>query len=299
MNLGYACINMTLAAQTSKITTNRGMMKKTFLDKGIDYAGSLALLNVKDLQKILEWNVKNKISFFRVSSDVFPWASHYDLYSLPQFEEIKSTLSYIAKYVKRHNIRLTFHPGPYNVLTSPKESVVKNTINDLKNHAEVCDMLDLSFSTFNKINIHCNGVYGDKKSAMDRFCLNFETLPESVKTRLTVENDDKPSMYSVKDLIYIHEKTGIPIVFDFHHHKFCDGGLSEKDALDLAVSTWPKSIKPVVHYSESKSVHESNSLIKPQAHSDYIKHLPETYGHDLDIMIEAKAKELAIIPFLS
>ena len=124
MNLGYACINMTLAAQSYKITTNRGMMKKTFLDKGIDYAGSLALLNVKDLQKILEWNVKNNISFFRVSSDVFPWASHYDLYSLPQFEEIKSTLSYIAKYVKRHNIRLTFHPGPYNVLTSPKESEV-------------------------------------------------------------------------------------------------------------------------------------------------------------------------------
>ena len=90
----------------------------------------------------------------------------------------------------------------------------------------------------------------------------------------------------------------MPIVFDFHHHKFCDGGLSEKEALDLAVSTWPKSIRPVVHYSESKSAHESNPLIKPQAHSDYIKHLPETYGHDLDIMIEAKAKELAITPFL-
>ena len=298
MNLGYACINMTLAAQSDKITTNRGMIKRTFLDKGLDYAGSLALLNVKDLQKIIDWNVKNKITFFRVSSDVFPWASHYDLDSLPQYDKIKSVLSEIAKYVKKYNIRLTFHPGPYNVLTSPNDSVVKNTINDLKHHAEICDLLKLSFSTFNKINIHCNGVYGDKKSAMDRFCLNFETLPESVKTRLTIENDDKASMYSVKDLMYIYEKIGIPIVFDFHHHKFCDGGLSEKEALDLAVSTWPKSIRPVVHYSESKSAHESNPLIKPQAHSDYIKHLPETYGHDLDIMIEAKAKELAITPFL-
>ena len=79
MNLGYACINMTLAAQSEKITTNRGMRKKTFLEKGLDYAGSLALLNVKDLQTILEWNVKNDITFFRVSSDIFPWASHYDL----------------------------------------------------------------------------------------------------------------------------------------------------------------------------------------------------------------------------
>ena len=85
---------------------------------------------------------------------------------------------------------------------------------------------------------------------MDRFCANFKLLPNSVKSRLTIENDDKESMYSVRDLMYIHDKLGIPIVFDFHHHKFCNGGLSEKDALDLAVSTWPKSIRPVVHYSE-------------------------------------------------
>ena len=86
MNLGYACINMTLAAQSEKITTNRGMRKKTFLEKGLDYAGSLALLNVKDLQTILEWNVKNDITFFRVSSDIFPWASHYDLDLLKNYE---------------------------------------------------------------------------------------------------------------------------------------------------------------------------------------------------------------------
>lgn len=298
MNLGYACINMTLAAQIEKITTNRGMRKKTFLEKGLDYAGSLTLLNVKDLQTILEWNVKNDITFFRVSSDIFPWASHYDLDLLPQYDEIKSILFNAGKYAKKNKLRLTFHPGPYNVLTSPKSSVVNNTIKDLKYHAQMCDLLDLSFSTFNKINIHCNGVYGDKKSAMDRFCLNFETLPKSVKTRLTLENDDKASMYSVKDLMYIYEKIGVPIVFDFHHHKFCDGGLSEKDALDLAVSTWPKSVRPVVHYSESKSEHERHALIKPQAHSDYITKMPNTYGHNLDIMIEAKAKELAIIPFL-
>ena len=299
MNLGYACINMTLAAQRVKINTNRGMIKKTFLKKGLDYAGSLALLNVKDLQTILEWNVKNNIKFFRISSDIFPWASHYDLDSLPQYNEIKSNLSQTAKYAKKNNLRLTFHPGPYNVLTSPNKSVVNNTIIDLTHHAEICDLLDLSFSTYNKINIHCNGVYGDKQSAMDRFCSNFRLLPNSVKSRLTIENDDKESMYSVRDLMYIHDKLGIPIVFDFHHHKFCNGGLSEKDALDLAVSTWPKSIRPVVHYSESKSIHENNPLIKPQAHSDYIKNIPKTYNNDVDIMVEAKAKELAIIPFLN
>ena len=146
---------------------------------------------------------------------------------------------------------------------SPREHVVKNTINDLTNHGKVFDLLELTRTPYNKINIHCNGVYGDKKAAMDRFCENFKLLPESVQTRLTVENDDKGTMYSVKDLMYIHERIGIPIVFDYHHHKFCTGGLSEKEALELAVSTWPKEIIPVVHYSESKSLHESNEKIKP------------------------------------
>ena len=88
------------------------------------------------------------------------------------------------------------------------------------------------------------------------------------------------------------------IVFDYHHHQFCTGDLSEQSALELAVSTWPKGITPVVHYSESKALHENNSKEKPQAHSLYINTLPNTYGEDVDIMVEAKAKELAILPFL-
>jgi UV DNA damage endonuclease len=299
MNLGYACINMTLSNDVTRVTTNRGMIKKTFLEKGHEYAGSLALLNVLDLLTILKWNVKNGINFFRISSDIFPWASHYELKLLPQYNQIKDVLFDIGLYAKEHKLRLTFHPGPFNVLTSPNNAVVENTIVDLKVHGEICDLLNLSRTTFNKINIHCNGVYGDKKSAMDRFCSNFEVLPEAVKQRLTVENDDRPAMYSVKDLMYIYERIGVPIVFDFHHHKFCDGGLSEKDALELAISTWPKSVRPVVHYSESKSEHENDSKIKLQAHSVYINNLPEIYEYDLDVMVEAKAKELSIIPFLN
>ena len=298
MNLGYACINMGLSRDTPRITTNRGMIKKTFLEKGIEYAGKLALENSTDLIKILEWNVKNKIKFFRISSDVFPWASEYKIQDLPEYNTIKKKLGECGNYAKQNGIRLTAHPGPFNVLVSPNEKVVNNTIIDLNIHGEFFDLMDLKRSTYNKINIHCNGVYGDKISAMDRFCRNFKTLSNSVKSRLTVENDDKETMYSVKDLMYIHNKIGIPIVFDYHHHKFCSGGLSEKDALKLAYSTWPKNIKPIVHYSESKAIHEKNNKIRPQAHSDYIKKLPDTYGYDVDIMVESKAKELAILPFI-
>ncbi len=299
MNLGYACINMTLGGQKPKITTNRSMIKKTFIDRGIDYAGELSLLNSRDLCEIVKWNVENGINFFRISSDIFPWASEYNIEDLPQYQRIKTVLSSCGNYARDNGVRLTSHPGPFNVLVSPREHVVENTITDLTNHGKVFDLLGLDRTPYNKINIHCNGVYGDKKSALDRFCKNFELLPESVQTRLTVENDDKATMYSVKDLMYIHERIGIPIVFDYHHHKFCTGDMTEQEALELAISTWPKGITPVVHYSESKALHESNDKLKPQAHSDYIKEIPNTYGNKVDIMVEAKAKELSILPYLS
>jgi len=299
MNLGYACINMTLSGQNPKITTNRTMIKRTFEKKGISYASELGLLNSKDLMDILKWNVNNGIKLFRLSSQFFPWASEYKLEDLPDFDTISFNLKRAGDFARKNGIRLTSHPGPFNVLTSPRENVIQNTITDLELHGKIFDLIGLQKNHYNKINIHCNGVYGDKKSAMDRFISNFKRLSDSVKSRLTVENDDKGTMYSVKDLMYLHEKIGIPIVFDYHHHKFNNGGLSEKEALDLAISTWPDGIKPIVHYSESKALHENNDKLKPQAHSDYIDYLPITYGKDVDIMVESKKKELAILPFLS
>ena len=298
MNLGYACINMTLGKQKPKITTNRSMIKRTFLEKGIPYASELAIQNAMDLVEIIKWNHRNGVKFFRLSSELFPWASEYNLSDLPHYLRIKNLMAGAGHLAKNYGQRITAHPGPFNVLVSPNENVVQNTITDLSIHGEVFDMLGLSRTPYNKLNIHCNGVYGDKISAMDRFCKNFERLPESVQTRLTVENDDKASMYSVKDLMYIHNRIGIPIVFDYHHHKFCTGDLSEEEALKLAVSTWPKDIVPVVHYSESKALHENNDKLKPQAHSDYINSIPNTYGLDVDIMVESKAKELAIMEYL-
>ena len=300
MNLGYACINMTLGAQSPRITTNRSMVKKTFNERGIEYASELALENVRDLFEILKWNVKNGIKLFRTSSDIFPWGSEYNLEDLPDYTKIANILKGCGTYAKENGLRINSHPGPFNVLVSPNPKVVHNTFVDLELHGKVFDLMGLSQTPYNNINIHCNGVYGDKISAMDRFCENFEKLSDSVRKRLTIENDDKASMYSVKDLMYIHHKIGIPIVFDYHHHQFCTGDLTEQQALILAVSTWNKSgVKPEVHYSESKALHESDTKIKPQAHSDYITNLPDTYNIDVDIMVEAKAKELAILPFIN
>ena len=304
MRFGYACINMQLSYPqqwggkekgVQPITTGRSMIRRTFDSKGVVYASEKCLSNVKDLDMIMDWNIMYGYNFFRVTSNLAPWKSEYDWDEMPDLEEIKWYLHSVGVKALTHDVRITSHPGPFNVLTSPHSHVVENCVKDLTEHGDVFDFMGLSRTPWNKINIHLGGVYGDKESAMDRFCKNFEKLPESVQTRLTVENDDKASMYSVKELYDgIYKRVGVPVVFDYHHHRFCDGGLTEQEALELAMSTWPKGIVPVVHYSESRSIEQEDDKIKPQAHSDYVLDYIDTYGNDVDIMIEAKHKELAV-----
>ena len=307
MNMGYACINMQLSYPqkyggkekgVEPITTGRSMIKRTFETKGLDYASELTLKNVKDLNGIISWNILNGYDFYRMSSGLAPWKTEYDWDDLKDIDEIKRWFHSAGTMAKTHNVRLTSHPGPYNVLVSPKEEVVANCIKDLTIHGEEFDMMGLSRTPYNKINIHLGVAYGDKEASMKRFVKNFPRLPESVSSRLTLENDDKASMYSVKDLYYgIYKKIGIPIVFDYHHHKFCTGGMSEQEALEMALSTWG-DIKPVTHYSESRRDEQKDETIRVQAHSDYVYDKIEMYGNDFDIMVEAKAKELAVDKYL-
>ena len=294
--IGYACINESL--KSLKITTNRGCIKRTFEDKGLVHVGNLALQNLTDLLKILEWNEANGIKLFRISSDIIPWHTEYSITDLPQFQDIEHIANRIKQYVSDNGIRLTTHPGPFNVLPSPREDVVKRTIRDLECHGELFDLLGQSRTRYNKINIHVGGSYGDKDAALERFISNYSRLPESVKSRLTVENDDRSSLFAVGDLLRLYDAVGTPIVFDYHHYLFNTGEMSEGDSLRLATMTWG-DIRPVAHNSESKRLHEQNTDIRPQAHSDYISTLPHTYGFTFDLMVEAKKKELAVIPYVN
>jgi UV DNA damage endonuclease len=289
MELGYACINMTLGKD--KITTNRGMIKKTFEEKGLEYVSELLIQNLEDLITIIKWNYNNNINFYRMSSDIMPWMSEYKLEELPNFKEIEILLKKAGDISKELNQRLTFHPGPFNVLCSPKDSVVLKTIQELNNHAKIMDLMGLEETQHNKINIHVGGAYGDKDSALKRWVENFELLNNSTKKRLTIENDDKTSCYTVKDLMYIFENTGTPIVFDFHHHTCHSDGMTHKEALILAMKTWSVNITPIVHVSEPR---DEKSF---RAHHDYVIQKIETFGYNVDIMLEAKMKELALIKY--
>ena len=296
-NLGYACINKGFSERPKKqrITTNRSMIKRTFKEKGLPYASELALLNCKDLLTIMKWNKKNNINFFRMSSDLIPWASDYELTQLPDYEAIAEALYEVGLYAAENNIRITTHPGPFNKLTSPKENVVLNTIRDLEIHGEIFDLMCLPRSPYAKINIHVGAAYDDKPMAVGNFCKNFQRLSPAVQTRLTVENDDKPSLYTTKELYDdIFKRINIPVVFDYHHHDLHSGGIEEREALDMALATWPVDIRPVVHYSESRSDEYGDPKIKPQAHSDSYIRPVNTYGLPMDIMLEAKHKEQAL-----
>jgi len=294
MRLGYACINIGLAEENIKV--NRSMMKRTFLNKGADYASELALANVTDMEKVIDWNIQHGIKLYRMSSDMFPWMSEYELQDLPHFEEIKDILGRCGLKVSHNGHRLTFHPGPFNVLASNNLKVLANTEKELRQHGEIMDLLKQPLSPFAKINIHVGGAYGDKLAAMDRFAEAYVQLPDTARNRLTVENDDRANLFSVKDLLWLHDQIKIPIVFDYFHHNFCTGGWDEKEALAAALSTWPKDITPIVHFSSAKSLYEDPAA-SVTAHADYLYDWINSYGSKVDIILEAKAKEKALLKF--
>jgi UV DNA damage endonuclease len=285
LNVGYACINLSL--QTEKITSTRGMIKKTFTEKGAQYASQLALQNIQDLLKIVDWNLKHGFRLFRVTSDLFPWASEYRIAQLPDYVEIRALLEEIGS----RPIRLTVHPGPFNHLAG-QGKVLDNTITDLEYHSEVFDLMGLTPSHWNKINIHAGGTYGDKQATLNRFAENFKKLSGNLRARLTVENDDRPSLYSVKDLLFLYENIGTPIVFDYFHHSLHPDGLTEEEGFLTAFDTW--DVRPVFHYSDSRQEREDPKA-RREAHADWLYSPANTYGKEVDIVFESKMKELAIM----
>lgn len=293
MRLGYCCINLT----NEDLTTNRGMIKRTFETKGLSYVSELVIKNLEDLYKILVWNKCSGIGLYRLSSDIFPWMSEYELKDLPNYNKIVRLLNKCGKYSLNNDIRLTFHPGPFNVLSSKNNTVVNKTIKELNQHSEIMNLMGLPINHYYPINIHIGGAYGDRKITLDRFNDNFKLLNEDTKKRLVVENDDKNSLYSV-EMLYdnVYKVSGIPITFDGHHHRCYESDSSYEDSLLLALTTWG-DVTPLTHFSSSARDCEGKD-VKPQAHADYIYEPIPAFGFDFDVEIEAKAKDLAVFRYI-
>lgn len=295
-NYGYCCINLTLEKERG-IKIGRGMIKRTFKAKGPKYAGELAEENIRDMIEIIKWNNQQGIKVYRMSSNMFPWMSEYEITELPNFDKIHRLLQTAGKLAMDNGQRLGFHPGQFNILVSPRPDVVEKTIIELDQHSQIMDLMGLPRNHWASINIHLGGSYGDRESAKARFIQNFPRLSEGTKSRLILENDDKPAQYSVQDLHDIWKAVGTPITFDYHHHRCYNDPMPEKQALELAAETWPEGIRQLCHYSSAKKLHEDASSII-RAHADYLYEPIEDYGMDLDIELEVKAKELALQKYM-
>lgn len=295
---GYACINMTLQKQKPRVTCNRSMIKRTFQQKGLPYASELALANSMDLIKHVAWNNAHGVKVFRITSCMFPWHSEYDLTELPDYEAIKSNLEIAGKMAMESNQRLSTHPGQFNVLTSEREEVVLNAVDELDKHGILFDLMGLPRSPAAKINIHIGGAYGDRQSAMDRWCKNYERLSDSAKSRLTVENDDRESLYSTK-MLYdnIVSRTGTPIVFDSHHFACGPQDSTYEEAFLMAVDSWPLGVRPQCHHSNSRKKYE-DPTVKASAHSDWYYEPFDDCGFSVDVVLECKKKEIALFKYL-
>jgi UV DNA damage endonuclease len=295
--IGYCCISIGINQGLKKkdqISVNRSMVKKTFETKGLAYVSELVILNLQDTIKVLDWNIKNDIYVYRMSSDSFPWMTNYKFEDLPNFDKIKNLLKQIGDKIKSNNLRCSYHPGPFNVLSSENPDVVAKTIDELNKHAELMDLMGLDQSHYYPINIHIGTTKPTCQEAMQRFCQNFPLLSDSCKSRLTVENDDSPNQYSVKmlyDGIYQHLK--VPIVFDQFHFLYGPQEQTMEEALKLALSTW--DVRPLTHMSSSKKIEDEKAV--QIAHADYIYESIQTFGQDFDCEIEAKAKDLAVLKY--
>ncbi len=279
MKIGYPCINTGIGCTTNSTFRLASFSELRFLET--------VKKNLSCLSRILEFNLENGFLFFRISSDLIPFASH-PVCTVKWQEIFKKEFRQIGRFIMRNKMRISMHPDQFVLLNSPKEDVVERSIAELEYHCEALDLMGLGSDA--KVQIHVGGVYGDKESAVGRFYDSYSSLPALIRKRLVIENDDR--LYSLKDSVGISKKTGVPIIFDSFHHECLNCGESRRDALLLAKKTWKaKDGIPMTDYSSQQNGGRMGKHSQSIDIRHFKKYIRETEGLDFDIMLEIKDKE--------
>ncbi|GCE09985.1 UV DNA damage repair endonuclease UvsE [Dictyobacter aurantiacus] len=277
MRLGYACINLTLEK------TFRTLRLATLNAQGMAYLQLLVNENMALLSEILRWNREQNIMMYRLSSDLVPLGSH----SSVNLRELDfSAYGNIAQLA--HGMRLSTHPGQFT-LPSAKGDIWERSVKDLQYHSSLMDMLGID----GDIVLHGGGVYGDRVATAERMKRNILSLPAEIHSRLRLENDERS--WSVTDLLPICEEVGVPLIIDSLHHQLNGNGIPFAQLpWSRILATWGSRL-PKLHYSEQ------NPTKRPGAHSDYVTastfrtFMLDIPWSDYDVMLECKAKELALL----
>jgi len=285
MRIGYACINNSIGC-TANSTFRLSNYTEDNLIKKVEN-------NLSCLFKILKWNVEHKIYFFRISSDLVPFASHpickfdWVFYFEKQFREI-------GDFIKKNNIRISMHPDQFVLINAKDKKIVQRSFAELEYHSRVLDALGLDESA--KIQIHVGGVYDDKELSIKRFVDNFKQLPECVKRRLVIENEER--LYSLKDCLRISSSIGIPVLFDVFHHSLHNNKENISDSIRLAGETWKdKDGCLMMDYSSQKENGRFGAHIESIYLKDFEKFFKEVKKSkiSIDLILEIKDKEKSVL----
>ncbi|TFK67401.1 UV-endonuclease UvdE [Pluteus cervinus] len=290
--LGYACLNTVLRNKrpaSDSIFCSRTCRLDSLEKNGLDWVKDLGRKNVEDLITMIQWNEDNHIKFLRVSSEMFPFASHkIHGYTLEFCDDLLAKAGALAH---TYGHRLTTHPGQYTQLGSPRAEVIDAAVRELDYHCEMLDRMGVGIDGV--MIVHGGGVYGDKSAALERIKETITSvLPSKVRNRLVLENDEL--CYTAEDLLPLCEELAIPLVFDYHHDIINPSSIPPSEIIRRANLVWARrGIRPKQHLSEPRP--GAVTVMERRAHADRCESLPADLPDDMDLMIEAKDKEQAVL----
>ena len=283
IRLGYVSISNALNATSS---TN---LTFTEFNKNKDYKklDNIIKSNLEDLIKILNYNIKNNIHFYRLTSKLIPLSTHKEV-NFEYIDRYKPYYDRISSIINENNMRVDVHPDQFCVLNSTKKEVIDASIDILMYHFSILKTLKIKNPI---IILHVGSSVFGKEQSIKRFINTFNRLPDYLKKVIALENDDK--VFNAFDVLNLCKKLNIPFVFDFHHHR-CNPCDNIESLMEDILNTW-KNINPKMHISSSKNKTKKEF----RSHSDYINYedfndlikLIKPYNKDIDIMIEAKMKD--------
>ena len=284
MRIGYACLTVGVPGTGFRTCTARNATP--------DVLSELIGSNLRSLDNILDYNIKNGIDLFRISSDIIPFGSH-PVNTLRWWDDFGEELRSIGNKAIYNGIRLSMHPGQYTVLNSPDEDVVKRAGEDLMYHSRFLDAVGAGPEC--KIVLHIGGVYGDKKEAIERFVRNHRHLNNSIRRRLVIENDDRN--YTISEVLSLGRRESIPVVFDnLHHQVNRDDSLTEREWIRSCGSTWGADDGPQkLHYSQQDQGKRSGSHSATLNAEEFVRFCDMIPDRNVDIMAEVKDKNLSAV----
>lgn len=279
MKIGYPCLNRGIGC-----TPGSTFRLKSYSEKRLY---ETVERNLDCLYKILQFNKKHGLLFFRITSDLVPFASH-PVNDSDWREHFFDSFQEIGDYIRKNDFRISMHPDQFNVINSTDPAVFERTKRELYYHAEIFDMMGLLSDS--RIQVHVGGVYGDKKASMDRFVSRYSQLDGKIKKYLSIENDDRS--YTVNNCLEISERTGIPVIFDSFHHELNPSGFGLVEAISRVSKSWKQGDGiPMVDFSHHLPGDNSTRHAITIDEDIFLSFLETTKDYDFDIMLEIKDKE--------